>query len=195
MTLISPLENILIKGLFGNYEDKNENDLLTIKEIKKLTIVQIVKYKNSSLQIEDFKIEGLTLPSEPLKVNYNNDSRILWNGPKNWLFVSKKKNILNEIKKIFNANNFAITDLSHSRSIIEIEGNNAKEILKKGCPLNINELKKNNSVNSIFNGITLTIDMINDNPNIIRLFVLRSFGESFYESISDASLEYGYNAK
>ena len=42
----------------------------------------------------------------------------------------KKKNILNEIKKIFNANNFAITDLSHSRSIIEIEGNNAKEILK-----------------------------------------------------------------
>ena len=162
MTLISPLENILIKRLFGNYEDKNENDLLTIKEIKKLTIVQIVKYKNSSLQIEDFKIEGLTLPSEPLKVNYNNDSRILWNGPKNWLFVSKKKNILNEIKKIFNANNFAITDLSHSRSIIEIEGNNAKDILKKGCPLNINELKTNNSVNSIFNGITLTFDMIND---------------------------------
>ena len=30
-------------------------------------------------------------------------------------------------------------------------------------------------VNSIFNGITITIDMIEDNPNIIRLFALRSF--------------------
>ena len=37
---------------------------------------------------------------------------------------------------------FAVTDLSHSRAIIEIEGQNAKEVLKKGCPFNFNVLKK-----------------------------------------------------
>jgi len=84
--------------------------------------------------------------------------------------------------------------LSHSRAIIEIEGENSKEILKKGCPFNFNELKKNNCVNSVFNGITITIDIQNDQPDNLRLFALRSFGESLYHSISDASLEDGYKA-
>ena len=51
---------------------------------------------------------------------------------------------------------------------------------------------KNNSVNSIFNGIAITIDMIEDDPGTVRLFSLRSFGESLYHSITDASLEFGY---
>jgi hypothetical protein len=36
--------------------------------------------------------------------------------------------------------------------------------------------------------------MIDDNPLKIRLFALRSFGESLYHSVSDASLEFGYKA-
>ena len=78
--------------------------------------------------------------------------------------------------------------------MIEIEGENLKEILKKGCPFNFNELKKNNCVNSVFNGIAITIDMIQENPDKIRLFVLRSFSDSFYHSITDSSLEYGFKA-
>ena len=93
-----------------------------------------------------------------------------------------------------NEKDFAITDLSHSRAIIELGGPNSKEILKKGCPFNFNELKKDNCVNSVFNGIAITIDMINDETNKVRLFALRSFGESFYHSITDASLEFGYTS-
>ena len=192
MTLISPLANVIKKGLFGDYEDKNEDSLIKIKEIKNLLIVQIVQYKNSSSQIKDVNIDGLRVPCEALKVNCNNESRILWCGPKNWLFISKKKDLIKNIQKILSANDFAVTDLSHSRTIIELEGENSKEILKKGCPYNFNELKKDRCVNSVFNGITITIDMIEEKPKKIRLFALRSFGESLYESITDACLEYGY---
>ena len=192
MTLISPLENVLKKGLYGDHEDKSEDKLTKVKEIKNLLIVQIVQYKNSSSQVKETSIDGLSLPHEALKVNSNNDSRILWCGPKNWLLVSKKKDLLQIIQKSFNENDFALTDLSHSRAIIELEGENSKEILKKGCPFNFNELKKDNCVNSVFNGITITIDMTNDNPINLRLFALRSFGESLYYSITDSCLEDGY---
>ena len=134
------------------------------------------------------------MSDESLKVNCNNNTRILWCGPKNWLLVSNKKDLTDNIKKIFNEKDFAITNLSHSRAIIEIEGKNAKEVLKKGCPYNFNELKKNKCINSIFNGITISIDMIEEKPDKIRLFALRSFGESLHESITDACLEYGYKA-
>ena len=65
-------------------------------------------------------------------------------------------------------------------------------IYHNGGIFNFNELKKDNCVNSVFNGITITIDMINDNPINLRLFALRSFSESLYHSITDSCLEDGY---
>ena len=118
----------------------------------------------------------------------------MWNGPKNWLLVSNKKDLLTNILQNFKETDFAITDLSHSKAIIEIEGQDTKEVLKKGCPFNFNTLEKNNSINSIYNGIAFTVDMLNDNPDKVRLFTLRSFGESLYHSITDASLEFGFKS-
>ena len=118
----------------------------------------------------------------------------MWNGPKNWLLVSKKKDLLKNISQNFKVSDFAVTDLSHSKAIIEIEGHDAKEVLKKGCPFNFQTLEKNNSINSSFNGIAFTVDMLNDNPDKVRLFALRSFGESLYHSITDASLEFGFKS-
>ena len=194
MTSVSALNNVHKSGLFGNYENKNEENLIKVSEIKNLLIVQIVQYKNSKILLEDLNIDNLYLKNEPLTVVCNNDTRILWNGPNNWLLVSTKKDLLKSITETFKDSDFAVTDLSHSRAIIEIEGQEIKEVLKKGCPFNFNILKKNNSINSSFNGLAFTVDMTDDNPNRIRLFALRSFGESLYDSITDASLEYGYKS-
>ena len=195
MSSISVLNPTHNKGLFGDHEGKNEDELLKVSELKDFLIIQIVKYKSSLTAIENIKIDNLSLENKPLNINCNTNTRILWNGPNNWLLVSSKKETLKEIKEKLLEADFAITDVSHSRAIIQIEGKNTKEILKKGCPFNFNILKKDTCLNSTYNGMSITVDMLSEGPDKFRIFSLRSFGESMYHSITDASLEFGYIGK
>ena len=195
MSLISALAKVHHPGEFGDFEDKKGDDLLKISEKKNLLIVQIVQFKNSNISTDSIDIDGLKLKDIPLNVTFNENTRILWNGPKNWLLVSSKKDLIKNISLTFKETDFAVTDLSHSRAVIEIEGNYAIEVLKKGSPFNFDVLKKNNSINSLYNNITFTVDLLNDKPFKVRLFALRSFGESLYHSITDSSLEFGYENK
>ncbi len=192
MTAITPLEFVHKKGIFGDHQKKNESDLLKISEVKNLTIIQIVQYKGSKININDIKIEGLEIPTQNSKVNLNKETRILWNAPRTWLILSSKENAIETIKKNFKETDFAITDISHSRAVIQIQGEQAKEVLKKGSPINFNEFGSNQCVGTVFHGITIVIDSISNNPDTFNLLVLRSFGESFYHHITDSALEFGY---
>ncbi len=192
MTAITPLESIHKKGLFGDHHKKNKNDLLKISEVKDLTIVQIVQYKRSKVQLNSIQIDGLEFSLQSPKVSSNKETRILWNAPGTWLVISRRENIVEIIKEKCNSDNFAITDISHSRAIIQIKGLQAKDILKKGCPLNFNEFENNNCAGTVFHGINIVVDFVGNNPDTFNLLTLRSFGESFYHHITDAALEFGY---
>ena len=193
MTSISPLNSVHLVGDHGNFKNKNSDEIINIKELKNFKIFQIVKFKKNKKNINDYKLSGLDFPDK-LRVSENKDVRILWIGPNNWLALSATVSLSEEIAKSLSNDEFAITDLSHSKAIIELSGKNVKEVLKKGCPINFNDINKNEVVNSIFNGIAITLDFINDQPDKIRVMCLRSFGESLYHSVTDASLEFGYKA-
>ena len=193
MTFNSPLNFVHKIGKFGDHEKKNENDLLKVSEVSGLSIFQIAQYRNSSFDISKIRLDGLSFPSS-LNSTSNINTRILWLGPNNWLIFSSVLDLIEKEKDQFNDTDFAITNISDSRTIIQLEGILVNEVLKKGCPLDINSLKEGDCANSVYNGINITIDFISDNPKIVRISGLRSFGESLHHSITDACLEFGYKA-
>ena len=193
MINISPLNFVHKVGKFGDNDKKSQNNILKVSEINGLFIFQIAQYKKSSFDISKIRLDGLSFPSS-LKSTSNFNTRILWMGPNNWLVFSSVLDLLEKEKNQFNRAEFAITDISNSRTIIELEGNLVNEVLKKGCPLDINSLKDGDCANSVYNGINITIDFISESPKKVRILGLRSYGESLHHSVTDACLEFGYDA-
>ena len=193
MTNTTPLNFVHKVGKFGDNDKKNQNNILKVSEINGLLIFQIVQYNKSSFNVSKIRLDGLSFPSS-LKSTSNSNTRILWIGPNNWLVFSSVLDLLEKEKNQFNEAEFAITDISHSRTIIELEGNLVNEVLKKGCPLDINSLKDGDCANSVYNGINITIDFISESPKKVRILGLRSYGESLHHSVTDACLEFGYDA-
>ena len=193
MTNTSPLNFVHKVGKFGNNDKKSQNNILKVSEINGLFIFQITQYKKSSFDVSKIRLDGLSFPSS-LKSTSNSNTRILWIGPNNWLVFSSVLDLLKKEKKQFNEAEFAITDISHSRTIIELEGSLVNEVLKKGCPLDINSLTEGDCANSVYNGINITIDFISESPKKVRILGLRSYGESLHHSVTDACLEFGYDA-
>ena len=193
MTNTSPLNFVHKVGKLGDNDKKSQNNILKVSEINGLIIYQIAQYKKSSFDVSKIRLDGLSFPSS-LKSTSNSNTRILWIGPNNWLVFSSILDLLEKEKNQFNEAEFAITDISHSRTIIELEGNLVNEVLKKGCPLDINSLKDGDCANSVYNGINITIDFISESPKKVRILGLRSYGESLHHSVTDACLEFGYDA-
>ena len=194
MSKITPLSNSHELGLHGNYKDKDEANLLVIREVTNIKIYQLSKFKKSNFDINNFSLDGYKLPNESGLSTGNENLRILWQAPNVWMIISYNENIIQEIGKQCSDSDFAITDLSHSRAILEVKGKDALNVIKKGSPLNLNNFRKNNCANSVYHGITVSIDMINDDPITLNIMALRSFAGSFHHAITDASLEFGFNA-
>ena len=106
--------------------------------------------------------------------------------------MSNQESIIDDIIKNCKETDFAITDISHSRAVIQIKGLQAREVLKKGSPINFNDFDSNKCVGTIFHGISVLIDLTSKDPDTFHLLTLRSFGESFYHHITDSALEFGY---
>ena len=192
MKEISPLKNIEKNGLFGNYQNKDEDKLITINEVTNIKIYQLVKFKSSSIESTPINIDDQILPINPNSVSGNKITRILWNAPNTWLIISSDRDISKKITDVCSEIDFAITNLSHSRAIVQLQGERALDVIKKGSPLNLNNFKKNDCRTSVYHGITFTIDMVEDTQIILNLMANRSFSESFYHAITDSALEYGY---
>ena len=132
MKEISPLKNNEKNGLFGNYQNKDEDKLITINEVANIKIYQLVKFKSSSIESTSINIDDQILPINPNSVSGNKITRILWNAPNTWLIIPSDKDISKKITDVCSEIDFAITNLSHSRAIVQIQGERALDVIKKG---------------------------------------------------------------
>ena len=142
-----------------------------------------------------FQINGLTpdLPNDLLK-DYGfdsfpetgkscrgEDSLLMWNGPGMCLFEAEalaSSDTLSSLRKLFESSDVTITDLSSARTIVRISGASRRDLLKKGCPADIDSMVEGDVVLSLIGHLAATIHC---GPDYFDAYVLQSFGTEFWE--------------
>ena len=189
----SALDNFYQAGYFGDI--KNNKPGVIFNECRSLSITQLSFWKEITHDTIR-KIEqstGIIISNDPCQASESSCSSAIWIAPYRWLIVEKeKRDVIQELNNCLQADSFVATDLSHSRCVINISGKEARNVLRKGCSLDLDEnfFKAGEAKTTSLFHINALIHCLAENS--FDIYVARSYGQSFFEVIQHAAAEYGY---
>lgn len=139
-------------------------------------------------------VRGVCACELPLASNSSSESpagRILKLGPNEWLLVTHPGSPWSEKLAIPGA---TLTDVSHARVAMGVGGNNARDMLAKGCAIDLHprEFPPGSCVQTSIAKIGVILHK-QQHENDFELYVARSFSGSFWHWLTQAANEYGYH--
>lgn len=142
-------------------------------------------------------LSGLRLPMEPNRFTENNRAIALWLGPDEWLLVvpwGTEQTVAKTLCQAGREHFFAITDISHGHTTVNISGPGATNTLSKGCSLDLHPsvFRSGCCAQTLLAKAGVVIRRV-DGPHAFDLIVRRSFAEYLVSWLQDAGAEYGVN--
>jgi sarcosine oxidase subunit gamma len=140
-------------------------------------------------------LAGVPLPLEPNRVASMRTLRTLWLGPDEWLVTSPEgvaPDLMARLTRALAGRHAVVIDLSASRAIIEITGSRARDLLEKGCGLDLHPraFGPGRCAQTLFAKLPVIIDQLGAAP-AYQLFVGRSAARWLADWLIDAALEFG----
>jgi sarcosine oxidase, subunit gamma len=141
----------------------------------------------------------LLLPSEPNTTAGRGDLVALWLGPDAWLLTCPPGEVATRIEVLREALadvHVAITDVSDGRVALRLVGPNARDVLAKGCPLDLHPrvFTVGRCAQSLLAKTSVLIHLLHDDAQrgpTFDVYVARSFAHHLWAWFEDAGLEYG----
>lgn len=140
------------------------------------------------------KALGFSLPTEPNTAGSAGGRSALWLGPDEWLIVGGEgeESLLNRVLNTALGDNFgAVVDVSGNRTVIELSGPAAREVLAHGCPIDLHprSFGPGRCAQSLLAKAQVIIHQVNTAPTF-HLYVRTSFAGYAAEWLLDAMTEY-----
>ena len=145
------------------------------------------------------KALGVALPKTPNSTVTTKDITALWLGPNEWLLVGRpgaEGGMVEALRQELASQHVAITDVTEGRTIIGLTGSNARDVLMKGCSLDIHprHFKPGDCTQSALAKALIILHQTSGDSGIeptYDIYVERSFADYLWIWLEDAALEYG----
>jgi len=119
-------------------------------------------------------------------------ARLLWNGPGQFLAVSDAHAgaaLARELEQSLAGPGAAAVDLGHARTVFGIDGPASRDLLAKGCPLDVDTLAPGDAGPTVVSHFNVLLHCVADDA--FELFVTRSFAAAFADWLLEAGAEFG----
>ncbi|MFQ5757686.1 MAG: sarcosine oxidase subunit gamma [Acidiferrobacterales bacterium] len=139
---------------------------------------------------------GVTVPDEPNSVTDVDRVSVIWLGPDEWLVVvpdGHEQATAQALRQALTGRHFAVTDVSDSRAIIGISGSHARDVLKKGCSVDLHPrvFGPGQCAQTALARCHMLLHQIDQAPTY-DIYVHRSFADYVWCWLEDAAQEYGF---
>ena len=140
----------------------------------------------------------MVLPADPNTTAQADEATALWLGPDEWLLTTGSETasaLLEKLKQGLAGQAAAVVDVGDAATVIGLSGPRARDLLAKGCPLDLHETVF--TPGRVAQTIIAQADVIlhrtdgGDAEAAFDIHVRRSFAEYLWQWLADASLEYG----
>ncbi len=120
---------------------------------------------------------------------------LFWLGPNEWLIATppaRTGGLVAGLGEALQGRHHAVVELSAARATIAVAGPRARDVLAKGCPLDLHPraFKPGDCAQSHYAKASVLLYQADDAPTY-HLTVARSFAEYLWLRLEDAGLEYG----
>ena len=137
---------------------------------------------------------GFALPLDANKVAGTEATAALWLGPDEWWVVTAVEDpaVAHRLAEALADHAAAVTDLSESRACIRVSGPRARDLLAKGCSLDLHPrvFSPGCCAQSHLAKAQVVLHQVSGAP-AFDLYVLRSFADYLWAWLEDAAREYG----
>ena len=152
---------------------------------------------DSSFLAEIRQVLGLDLPTHANTVSVSGDRAALWLSPDEWLIVvpfATRAQTVDELKRALAGKHVSITDVSANRVILELSGSKSREVLAKGCGLDLHPraFMAGQCALTVVARSQAVIWQVDETPTY-RVLVRPSFAAYLTDFFIDAMKEYALN--
>ena len=140
------------------------------------------------------RVVGARAPVEPNTVVRAGDTEIVWLGPDEWLVVPPpdiKDELAANLQETLKGLHVSVNDISGGQTIIRLRGARARELLNRGCPLDLHPrvFGVGQCAQSYIAKSNALIIQVDDTPTY-DVIVRRSFADYLARWLLDAGMEY-----
>lgn len=136
---------------------------------------------------------GLSLPEEAGRATSSGDRAVLWLGPDEWLVTDDRVpagGILDALRDAVGEAHGSVIDLSANRTVLQLSGPFARDVLESGCRLDLHERAFATGSCAATDLVRASIYLHRVDAVTYRLFVRPSFAAYLTEWLLDAMQEH-----
>ncbi len=187
----SALDKALLPTTFGR-DTANPGVVLT--ERRGLYLAQVTAFAGPVVRNAISAMAGVAIDERPNCASGDGETKALWLGPERWLLVGpagRSPSLGTALAQGLGADQAAIVELDNARTVIRLAGRNARDVLAKGCLLDLHpkSFAPGQTAQTALFHVNTLIHCVE--PDTFDLYITRSHGQSTFEALTDAAGEFG----